>query len=205
MRIFAVLPAAGASSRFGRPKLLLTWRGRTLLEHAIQALQAAVERVVVVTPPSLPQLAELAAAAGATPVRLHEPTADMRATIQVGLDWLATQEAPSPSDACFVTPADVPGISAEVVRLLAAAARSDSAHSLFVPACSGRRGHPLLLRWSHVAGLRASPAGLGLNSYLRNQSESIREVPFDEPALLADIDTPDDLRRLLGKDAEEMK
>ncbi|MGR9053532.1 MAG: nucleotidyltransferase family protein [Gammaproteobacteria bacterium] len=47
--VYAVILAAGASSRLGRPKQLLPWRGRTLLEHTFEnARRLLLDRVVVV-------------------------------------------------------------------------------------------------------------------------------------------------------------
>ncbi|MFM8222134.1 MAG: NTP transferase domain-containing protein, partial [Planctomycetaceae bacterium] len=37
-RLFAVIPAAGFSRRMGQPKLLLPWRGSTVVEHLLSAL-----------------------------------------------------------------------------------------------------------------------------------------------------------------------
>ncbi len=50
--IFAVVPAAGRSSRMGRPKLSLPLGGRTVLEHVVIALrQGGVDEVLVVVGP----------------------------------------------------------------------------------------------------------------------------------------------------------
>ena len=48
--VWAVILAAGASTRFGTPKQLFRWRGRTLLQHALaHARQTVSDRVVIVT------------------------------------------------------------------------------------------------------------------------------------------------------------
>jgi molybdenum cofactor cytidylyltransferase len=47
--VYAILLAAGASSRLGSPKQLLHWRNRPLLAHSIEQAQAVLsERVIVV-------------------------------------------------------------------------------------------------------------------------------------------------------------
>ncbi|MEZ6078052.1 MAG: NTP transferase domain-containing protein [Pirellulaceae bacterium] len=46
---FAIVPAAGRSRRMGQSKLLLPWRGTTVIEHVIEAwLRSRVTQVVVV-------------------------------------------------------------------------------------------------------------------------------------------------------------
>src|SRR5688572_27587036 len=44
-----VILAAGASTRLGRPKQLLPWQGKTLLQHAVQTALSITTRPVVVT------------------------------------------------------------------------------------------------------------------------------------------------------------
>src|SRR5437764_15360285 len=88
----AIIPAAGQSTRMGRPKLLLPLGGRTVLERVVAAVrQGGAGATVVVIGPHVPELVPLAEAAGAIPLRLAEPTPDMRATVEHGLRWLEEQ------------------------------------------------------------------------------------------------------------------
>ena len=64
--IFAVVPAAGKSTRMGRPKLSLPLGTCTILERVIHALrQGGVDHVLVVAAPHVGELASLAQSAGA--------------------------------------------------------------------------------------------------------------------------------------------
>ena len=67
---------------------------------------------------------------------------------------------------------------------------------ILVPLFSDRRGHPTLIPWSHVAEIRALPAGQGIDSYLRTQRTNTLEVQVDDAGVLNDLDTPDDYERL---------
>jgi molybdenum cofactor cytidylyltransferase len=194
---FAVIPAAGKSVRMGRPKLLLPLGDRTILERVIASLrEAGVEQVLVVVGPHVPQLAPLAQSAGAHVLRLAEETPDMRATVEAGLRWLEERFRPRPDDRWLLVPADHPTLVPMVVRtLLQERAAIDDA-SIVIPTHDGRRGHPALIDWKHVAGMRALPAGSGLNVYLREHAAETREVPVDSPDVLCDLDTPDDYERL---------
>lgn len=51
-----VILAAGASTRLGRPKQLLPWQGKTLLQHAVQMALAVTTQPVVVTGANADQL-----------------------------------------------------------------------------------------------------------------------------------------------------
>lgn len=195
---FAVLPAAGKSSRMGRPKLTLRLGERTVLEHVLAALrQAEIEHILVVVGPGVPEAAALAEAAGANVYRLSEETSGMRATVEHGLRWLEERFQPRPDDAWLLTPADHPTLTAAVVRSLEEAWKTHPQCSLFVPTHQGRRGHPLLLSWAHVPHIRQLPAEQGLNIYIRQRVAETLEVPVANPGVLGDLDTPEDYERLL--------
>ena len=59
-RTFALIPAAGHSTRMGQPKLLLPLAGQPLILHTIAAWQQSrVDRIVVVVRPGDEALAEV--------------------------------------------------------------------------------------------------------------------------------------------------
>jgi molybdenum cofactor cytidylyltransferase len=197
MRIFGLIPAAGHSRRMGGPKLTLPVGGRTVLEVIVTTLrQAPVERVVVVVGPHVPELADLATRAGASVCLLAEPTPDMRATVEAGLRWLGQIERPQADDAWLLAPADLPALDASVIGQLIEARHARGDCSIVIPTFAGRRGHPTLIDWKHVASLASHPAGLGLNAYLRLYSAETLEVPVTRDTILQDLDTPEDYHRL---------
>jgi molybdenum cofactor cytidylyltransferase len=194
-RTFAVIPAAGKSTRMGRPKLALPLGGRTVLERVLDAVRAGgVTETVVVLGPHVSELAPLAAAAGAHALLLPEETPDMRATVERGLDWLEARFRPNPAERWLLLPADHPTLDPELVRrLLAARAAS---RSLVIPSFEGRRGHPAVIAWGHVVGLRALPPGQGLNRYFRQHEAETLDLPVASADVLSDLDTPEDYERL---------
>ncbi len=203
---FAVLPAAGQSRRMGRPKLTLLLGDRTILEHVVAALrQAEVEHILVVVGPHVPELATLAERAGAHVCLLPAETADMRATVEYGLHWLEERFRPRPDDAWLLVPADHPALAAQVVRQLEQARRTHPEHSIFVPTWGGRRGHPVLIGWKHVEGIRGHAPDQGLNTYIRRHGAETLEVAVSDPDVLCDLDTPeayDDLLRRWPKNTQ---
>ncbi len=193
--IVAVVPAAGHSSRMGRPKLSLPLGDRSVLEHVVAALLAGgADQVVVVVGPHVPELVPLAEAAGAHVCKLAEPTPDMRATVERGLAWIE-EHVPRPT-AWLLAPADHPTLDSGVARDLCDAFRREPARSILVPVYEGRRGHPALVAWRHVEGIRALPADRGINAYFRTRTEDVREVAVSSAGVLCDLDTPADYERL---------
>jgi len=196
---FAIIPAAGHSARMGRPKLALTVGDRAVLEFVIAALRGGgVEHVLAVVGPHVPELAPLAGAAGAEVLSLPEPTPDMRTTVELGLRWLEEQYRPRPDDYWVLAPGDHPSFGAEVVRTLLTAAGTGG-KTIVVPVHDGRRGHPTVIAWSHVAGIRALARDEGINNYLRTHGAETLEVPIADAGILDDLDTPADLDRLRAR------
>jgi molybdenum cofactor cytidylyltransferase len=194
---FALIPAAGTSSRMGRPKLALPLGDGTVLGHVVGALrQAEIEHTLVVVGPHVPELVPLAEAAGAAVLLLAAQTADMRATVEQGLDWLESRFRPRDDESWLLAPADHPVLQPSVVRQLLRAQERNPHCSIVVPAFQGRRGHPALLRWGHVAGVRKLPAHQGLNTYLRRHADATLEIKVESASILWDLDTPEDYERL---------
>jgi molybdenum cofactor cytidylyltransferase len=195
--IYGLIPAAGKSTRMGQPKLALPLGGRTVIEHVIGALRrGGVDVVVVILGPHLSELQPVAQGAGASTYLLSEETPDMRATVEAGLRCLEDVFHPTPDDDWLLVPADHPALDPGVVRQLIDARRANPDKTIIIPTHAGRRGHPTLIAWGHVEGIRQHPAGQGLNTYLRRHAAETLEVPVASADILFDLDTPEDYERL---------
>lgn len=197
---FGIIPACGHSTRMGCPKLSLPLGDRTVIEHVVRALLGGgVKVVLVVAGPHVPALEPLAMRAGARVLTLAERPPDMRATVEAGLDWLESHFRPAADDWWLLAPGDHPTLTPATVRTLLDAARADAEYSIFVPVWDGRRGHPLVASWRHADGVRATPRGEGVNSYLKRTPDAVREVGVTDSGGLHDLDTTDDYDRLLRR------
>lgn len=177
----------------GRPKLALPLGERTILEHVVAVLRRAeIEQILVVTGPHVAELAALAESARCHVCSLAEPTHSMRETVERGLRWLEERFQPRFDDTWLLVPADHPALDACVVPHLEAAHSANPQFSIVIPTYGGRRGHPTLFDWGHVAALRSHPAELGLNTYVRQRVNETLEVPVSSPSILWDMDTPED-------------
>jgi molybdenum cofactor cytidylyltransferase len=195
--IFAVIPAAGKSVRMGRPKLSLPLGSSTVLEHVVDALhRGGVGHVLVVIAPHVAELTEPARRAGAAVCLLEHATADMRATVEEGLRWFEERYELRADDLWLLCPADHPALDAAVVARLQIEKAHHPEASILIPTFEGKRGHPALIAWKHVGGIRALPCGEGLNVYLRQHAAETLEVPVESASILIDLDTPEDYDRL---------
>jgi molybdenum cofactor cytidylyltransferase len=178
----------------GRPKLALPLGGCTILEHVVAALrQAEIEHILVVVGAHVAALADLAESAGACVSIMEALPTGMRGTVEHGLRWLEERFGPRrEDDTWLLTPADHPALDASIVTRLQSAYAAEMQFSIVLPTYNGRRGHPTLFAWKHVAAIRAWPAELGLNTYVRKHVAETLEVAVNSASVLWDMDTPED-------------
>jgi molybdenum cofactor cytidylyltransferase len=177
----------------GRAKLLLPWRGATVIERVLAAwLEGGVARRVVVTHRDDVELAQVARAAGAEVVTPEIPPPEMKASIRAALDYLAERDHPGPNAMWLLAPADMPGLSPGVIRALLKAA-SQHPGAILVPAHHGRRGHPVLFRWPMAAPVETLADDQGVNELLKRFPTV--EIPVDDGGGFEDLDTPEDYER----------
>lgn len=190
--IAAILLAAGESRRMGQPKPLLPFRGGTLIEHMARELARSEAGQVVVV---LGHEAEhVRATLAGLPVRVavnDEYRQGMLSSVRRGL-----RSIPEASEAVLVGPVDQPGLTSGIVNTLIHAWRS-SGKGLAVPVYKGRRGHPLLFSARYVPEVLSGFDAVGLRGLLQRHADELLEVPFDDPAVLGDADTPEEYRRVI--------
>ncbi|WP_369263473.1 NTP transferase domain-containing protein [Streptomyces sp. R35] len=192
-QVAGLLLAAGGGRRLGgRPKALLSHRGRPLVEHAVAVLRAGgCTRVHVVLGAQSDAVRQRASLPGCVLVDNPEWEEGMGSSLRAGLDSLAGTGAP----AALVSLVDQPGIGREAVaRVLAA---YESPLSLVAAAYDGERGHPVLFGAGHWAGIAATATGdRGARAYLKAHEDAITLVECGDVAQAYDIDTEGDLIHL---------
>ena len=189
--IAAVVLAAGQSQRMGQPKMALPWGDTTVIGQVVASLQAGgISTLVVVTGGAR---AEVEAALRGAAVRLafnpRFAEDDMAVSLRAGLAAL-----PEEVEATLVALGDQPQIDPDVVRAVADAYRGSGA-PLVAPSYRMRRGHPWLVArrlWPEVFDL--GPGGT-LRDLFSAHAAEIHYVEWDSPAILKDLDTPQDYAR----------
>lgn len=196
---YAILPAAGRSSRMGQPKLLLSWRESTVIEAVIRAWVASgVSATVIVVHPDDAPLADVCRKTGAEVVVAPRPPVDMKASVALGLAHLS-QRQPKEEDVWLVAPADTPTLTPQAIGQVLAAYRPECP-SIIVPEYHGRRGHPVLFPWPIGREVETLGASEGLNVLFQRHAVQMAQV--DDPSILADLDTPDEYRKQVSQDRQ---
>lgn len=192
--IAGIVLAAGGASRMGQTKQMLEWRGRPLVWHVAQAgLRAGLSPLIVVT--------------GYRAEELRQALADLPVVYAHNEHWQAGQSTsvragvmslPAHSGGVVFLLADQPLVSAELVRSLVEK-HVESLAPIVAPLVGGQRANPVLfdqVTFPELCALQGDVGGRTLFSRY-----PVTWLPWNEPAVLIDIDTPQDYQRLL--DAEE--
>lgn len=200
--LVALVPAAGRSERMGRPKLILGLGNESVIQRVVRALEeGGAEHVVVIAPPVGQEgavvLANHARVEGALVLHLDQPTQDMRATVEFGLDAIEAHDLTP--DGLLLTPGDIPGLSAEVVRRVVERFRADP-RRIVIPEHEGRRGHPVAIPWPLATAIPDLPPGVGVNALIEAHAERVSRVAAVEADFLTDLDTVEDYRRWVARD-----
>jgi molybdenum cofactor cytidylyltransferase len=193
----AVLPAAGASLRMGRPKLLLPFRGAPLVAAVVGALRAGgVDGIVLVTAAGDGGLRAWARQAGVATAVNPAPERGMLSSIQEGLAALGGADVLARrGDVLLVSPADLPRLAPDSVAELLRRMAAEKAR-LAVPVYQGKRGHPLAVAPSLIPEIFGLDPEIGLKQLRDRHEAELLEVPVDDPGVVWDVDTPADYEQI---------
>ncbi|HLV59591.1 MAG TPA: NTP transferase domain-containing protein [Natronosporangium sp.] len=180
-----LLLAAGAGRRYGMPKALVEVDGERLVERGARTLRdGGCAPVVVVLGAAADRIRSAARLDGCTVVDNPDWPTGMGSSLRAGLAALADTGAV----AVVVLLVDLPGVTAEAVRRVAARAAPDA---LVMAGYGDRRGHPVLLGRAHWPGVAATAAGdAGARAYLAAHRQRVRVARCDDVADGRDLDTP---------------
>lgn len=186
--------AAGESSRMGRDKALLAYRGHTFLETVLAALrQADVTHIAVVLGHHAEEIQRGVDLSGTTVVVNQNYRRGQTSSLQAGIRALEGPEL----EALVLTLVDHPAISPDVVQRLVSAFRQDGS-PLVVPTYQGRRGHPVLIGRTLFEEFKSLESSEGANTVLRRYREGTQLVEVEDPGVLLDVDDPETYRQLGG-------
>lgn len=192
-RVAAIVLAAGAGTRMaGRVKQLLPWRGKTLLENAIDvAMQSSAHQVYVV----------LGAHAGEIRLAIRNTSAQ----VIVNREWETGQASgiragvrviPPHIDAAIFINADQPLItSAAIDRVIARYYVTDA--PMVVSQFAGRRGSPVLFDRAHFAELMQLEGEQGGRELFARHADELAYVDFEDARLGLDVDTPEEYENVM--------
>lgn len=189
-----ILLAAGESSRMeGAFKPLLKWGTRTVIGECIYQLRnSKLDEIFVVLGHREFDVRTRNANAGVQYVINEDYRKGMLSSIKAG--W--TQIAPATAGV-LIALVDQPMVTTVVINQLIAAF-NEGKQPIVIPTYLGKPGHPLILSSEFEDELMQLPDDepAGLRALIDRHRDDVLEVPVASPAILEDIDRPEDYARL---------
>jgi molybdenum cofactor cytidylyltransferase len=203
LKIGVVILGAGASSRMGRPKLLLPWDDTTVIGQILrQWSELGVAQIAVVHRPNDEALVEaskreeLKRSAASTLQHFNaathcivnpQPELGMFSSILCAAKWHGWRGDIS---SWAIALGDQPHLQTNTLRLLLAQV-ARNVDAICQPVSGGHAGHPVILPRSVFAELKHSRAGT-LKDFLKPFAGRCVQCPVEDAGLLLDLDRPED-------------
>ncbi|MGD0610598.1 MAG: selenium cofactor biosynthesis protein YqeC [Anaerolineales bacterium] len=187
--VAGILLAAGESRRFGQVKQLLAWQGQPFVHVVAEtALKAGLSPVIVVSGASADDVRSALRDLPVVIVHNDHYQEGQSSSIRCGL-----QRIPTETGAVIFLLADQPQVSSTVLRALAERHSTDLPPVL-APFVEDRRANPVLFDRVTFPDLELLQGDVGGRAIFNKYPVSY--LPWHDPSLLLDIDTPEDLAKL---------
>lgn len=196
-RYAVLILAAGSSSRLGRPKQQLPFRGSTLLAHTIREAVSLSEAItfVVINNNMQPGPGE-----GYEVIINEQASEGMASSIRAGLNRV--HRAYPPIDGCLIIACDQPfvntGLLARIIRT-----HINTGKGIVAASYGDIQGIPVLFDQKYFGALLQLQGDKGAKSLLLRHQEDVATVPFPEG--LTDIDTEEDYRQLAAAEKNKRR
>ncbi len=189
--ISGLILGAGASSRFGEPKQLLSFGGTTLLGWVVDQAQAAagLDEVIVVLGRAAGEIREKVDFGSAKVVENPVFGEGCASSYRAGIGALDPR-----SDAIMILLGDQPGVDPETIDRVADEWRQSDGQ-IALASYRGRKGHPMLFArplFDKLIGLHGDKAAWKI---VDANPDLVRVIPFDR-SFPQDINTPEDFQRV---------
>ncbi|MBN9390472.1 MAG: nucleotidyltransferase family protein [Chloroflexi bacterium] len=210
-RVAAIVLAAGAARRFGRPKQLEQWPsavGPTLVERAVGLTLAATAGPVLVVVGNQQKAVEEVLARQVNSPRVKpvfNPRWEEGQGFSVAAGVKAANELVPPVEGALIMLTDQPRLRVETLKTLLeqfAGLGEAGREKILFPVFEGKRGNPVIFGRNFFEELTRLEGDVGGRAVVRKYPQAIIEVAVTDPAIHEDVDTPEELAKLLDTGGE---
>ena len=192
--IGAIILAAGSSRRFGDDKRRSVLpSGQLILEESIHKAASVIDEVVVVLRFGDTQFGK------ELDDKINNPSVQYFCAPDSAKGMGSSLANAIKSDrgwnACLVFLGDMPFVQAETVESLLAEYefRKQDCSPIVLPTRNNKRGHPVLFDKDYFDEMAQLSGDQGARSVIEAHKDSVFEVEVEDPGVIQDIDTPEDL------------
>ncbi|WP_071189959.1 nucleotidyltransferase family protein [Trichormus sp. NMC-1] len=190
--IAMIILAAGASTRMGKPKQLLLYRGQSLIKHTIEnAIASVCKPIVVVLGANAENIRSEISEPAIRIVENPDWSLGMSSSIRRGILSIITDY--KNIDAVVITVCDQPFVSYEIINHLASTYNSTKKPII---ACeyADTLGVPVLFSQIFFSKLAILSEDVGAKKLIKTHYHEVFSIPFPLGAI--DIDTPHDYQQI---------
>jgi molybdenum cofactor cytidylyltransferase len=205
--VSAIVLAAGMSTRMGQNKLLLNFRDKPLIVHAVDTLLASeIDEVIVVLGHEAEKVRDQLErsiglankAAPGKPVRLVQNSDyqnGLSTSVRTGVEAVSRQ-----ANGIMIYLADQPLLEPEDLNRIVAgfAAAKEINKSIVVPFFRGERGNPVILEASLRVAILGIVGDVGCKGVIKRYPEKVYVIEMDNDHVVRDVDDVRAYERLAG-------
>ena len=192
-KVAGIILAAGESTRMGKPKQLLDFKGKPLLQWAIDsALESRLEKIVLVLGHEHARIMATLDCSQISVILNSDYRQGQSTSLIIGLEQLKDEY-----DGIIFILGDQPLVKAATLNQLLAAYEEN--HALITtPTYHGEPGNPVLMDRSLFPLLMDLDGDVGGRNLKQVYAEKTLHVPVSDHGILVDIDTPADYHQILN-------
>lgn len=216
-RVDAILLAAGEGSRMGGGKLLRTWKGTSLIGHAVSILgmTSNISSLTIVLGYEAETVQQICIKELAKAKENREWNHNLSISCIINLDWKKGMSTSLQAGISHLTRhvkrataygamfllADQPLLQAKTIDVLASAyvksQYEDSPCLATVPLFQEKRGNPVILSDKLFPEIMRVQGDIGARNIIKKMGNMLLEVPVEDSGVAYDVDTPDAYNQLL--------
>lgn len=194
--VAGIILAAGASSRFGRPKQLLDWKGQPFVRAVAQiALEAGLAPVIVVTGANAEQIESTVKDLNVIVIRNEEWKSGQGSSIKAGIRALTSPHKWEKAGAAIFLLTDQPQVTTSILRALVEK-HAEGMYPIVAPMVMDRRANPVLFDRVTFSDLLLLEGDVGGRAIFHKHR--VEYLPWHDERLLLDVDTPEMYQRLIS-------
>jgi molybdenum cofactor cytidylyltransferase len=192
----AIVLAAGMSTRMGQNKLLLDFKDKPLIAHAVDTLLASeIDEVIVVLGNEADKVREKLRGKQVKLVENPHFQEGLSSSVRAGVTAVSRQ-----ADGIMVYLADQPLLEpADVNRILRAFTHAkEVSKSIVVPFFDGQRGNPVLLDSSYREAILGVIGDVGCKGVIKRYPDQVFVVEMESDHVVRDVDTMQEYQGVLS-------
>ncbi|MGE0018680.1 MAG: NTP transferase domain-containing protein [Draconibacterium sp.] len=185
-KVCAIVLAAGASTRMKTQKMLLPFKGKTIIETVVDNALKVTDKVVVVLGSHKNEISEKLNGRNISLAINENYLQGMLSSVICGF-----QNLPENIEAALLFLGDQPQVPCEAAEIVRNEWKN-SEKGIVIPTFSGKRGHPVLIETRYKNEIEKLDPEKGLRQLMEIRKNDILEVDCQYPEILRDIDTPEE-------------